>query len=171
MSVIPPAGLSLDSSLSASGLGSSTVPPIGPVNEPASIRNGTPAAKQAYQVGLSFEQMLVSQLTQELASTATDTGDDSSDSGDGSSDSGASGLMGSDPASSAYASMLPQTMTSSIMSGGGTGIAMQIAQSLDPTLAYSQAATPTSTAPTVQTDPTGQSAATSRTDPSSGAQL
>ena len=85
--------------------------------------------------------MLVDQLTQELASTATGTGgDDSSDgsSSDGSSDdsSSASGLMGGDPASSAYASMLPQTLTSSIMSGGGTGIALQIAKSIDPALGY-----------------------------------
>ena len=44
--------------------------------------------------------------------------------------------MGGDAASSAYANMLPQTLTSSIMSGGGTGIAMQIAKSIDPALAY-----------------------------------
>jgi hypothetical protein len=30
--------------------------------------------------------------------------------------------------------MLPQTLTSSIMSGGGTGIAMQLATALDPAL-------------------------------------
>lgn len=107
------------------------LPPINQANEPAAIRNGDASAKKAYEVGLSFEQVLVDQLTQELASTATDSSDsDSSDS------SGASGLMGGDPASSAYASMLPQTLTSSIMSGGGTGIAMQIAQSIDPALAH-----------------------------------
>jgi len=109
----------------------SGLPPINPANEPAAIRNGDADVKKAYQTGLSFEQLLVNQLTQELASTATDS------SGDGSSDSsGASGLMGGDAASSAYANMLPQTLTSSIMSGGGTGIAMQIAKSIDPALAY-----------------------------------
>ena len=126
----------------SSDLSSGGVPPINPANEPAAIRNGDANAKQAYQVGLSFEQVLVDQLTQELASTATGTGGDSSSSdgssSDGSSDdsSSASGLMGGDPASSAYASMLPQTLTSSIMSGGGTGIALQIAKSIDPALAY-----------------------------------
>jgi hypothetical protein len=119
----------------SSGLSTSGLPPINPANEPAAIRNGDADAKKAYQTGLSFEQLLVNQLTQELASTATDSSGDSS--GDGSGDSsGASGLMGGDAASSAYANMLPQTLTSSIMSGGGTGIAMQIAKSIDPALAY-----------------------------------
>jgi Rod binding domain-containing protein len=119
----------------SSGLSTSGLPPINPANEPAAIRNGDADAKKAYQTGLSFEQLLVNQLTQELASTATDSSGDSS--GDGSGDSsGASGLMGGDAASSAYANMLPQTLTSSIMSGGGTGIAMQIAKSIDPALAH-----------------------------------
>jgi hypothetical protein len=109
-------------------------PPINAANEPAAIRNGDADAKKAYQVGLSFEQVLVDQLTQELASTATDSSGGSSDGSDDSS--GASGLMGGDAASSAYANMLPQTLTSSIMSGGGTGIALQIAKSIDPALAH-----------------------------------
>jgi Rod binding domain-containing protein len=119
----------ISSDLSTGGL-----PPINAANEPAAIRNGDADAKKAYQVGLSFEQVLVDQLTQELASTATDSSDGSSDGSDDSS--GASGLMGGDAASSAYATMLPQTLTSSIMSGGGTGIALQIAKSIDPALAH-----------------------------------
>lgn len=124
----------------SSGLSTSGLPPINPANEPAAIRNGDADAKKAYQTGLSFEQLLVNQLTQELASTATDSSGDSSDSSGDSS--GASGLMGGDAASSAYANMLPQTLTSSIMSGGGTGIAMQIAKSIDPALAYPTADKP-----------------------------
>jgi Rod binding domain-containing protein len=124
----------ISSDLSTGGL-----PPINAANEPAAIRNGDADAKKAYQVGLSFEQVLVDQLTQELASTATDSSDGSSD---GSNDSsGSSGLMGGDAASSAYANMLPQTLTSSIMSGGGTGIALQIAKSIDPALAHPVAKT------------------------------
>jgi hypothetical protein len=119
----------------SSGLSTAGLPPINPANEPAAIRNGDADAKKAYQVGLSFEQVLVDQLTQELASSATDTSGDGSDDGSGDS-SGASGLMGGDAASSAYATMLPQTLTSSIMSGGGTGIALQIAKSIDPALAH-----------------------------------
>jgi hypothetical protein len=117
------------------------LPPINQANEPAAIRNGDANAKKAYQVGLSFEQVLVDQLTQELAATATDSSSNGSDDGSGDG-SGASGLMGGDAASSAYANMLPQTLTSSIMSGGGTGIALQIAKSVDPALAYPTADKP-----------------------------
>jgi hypothetical protein len=104
----------------------SSVSPIDLAHAPAAIRNGPTAAKQAYQVALSFERLLVDQLTKELAATATGSNGDTSGAG--------GGLMGKDPASSAYASMLPQTLTSSIMSGGGTGIAMQLAAALDPAL-------------------------------------
>jgi hypothetical protein len=95
------------------------------------------SAKQAKQVGLAFEQMLVNQLAQQMASTASAPGDGASADGsstDGSSMGATSGLMGSDPASSAYAQMIPSVLTSSIMSAGGTGIAQQVAQSIDPAL-------------------------------------
>jgi Rod binding domain-containing protein len=131
----------ISSDLSTGGL-----PPINAASEPAAVRNGDATAKKAYQVGLSFEQVLVDQLTQELASTATDSSGngsaDGSSGGSGDSSSGASGLMGGDPASSAYANMLPQTLTSSIMAGGGTGIALQIAKSIDPALAHPPADKP-----------------------------
>ncbi|HEX4672642.1 MAG TPA: hypothetical protein VH279_10255 [Solirubrobacteraceae bacterium] len=115
--------------------------PIDQANEPAAIRNGDAAAKNAYQVGTSFEQVLLDQLTQELASTVSDPSSDGSSDGSSDDSSGASGLMGGDAASSAYANMLPQTLTSSIMSGGGTGIALQIAKSIDPALAHPVAKT------------------------------
>jgi hypothetical protein len=95
------------------------------------------SAKQAKQVGLAFEQMLVNQLAQQMASTASAPGDGASADGfstDGSSTGATSGLMGSDPASSAYAQMIPSVLTSSIMSAGGTGIAQQVAQAIDPAL-------------------------------------
>ncbi len=121
----------------------SALPPIDPANEPASIRNGNQAAKNAYQTGLAFEQVLVNELSQELAQTAS-APDGSSDGLDGSSDGssgdsssgtdGSGGLMGGDPAESTYAQLLPQALTSAVMSGGGTGLAMQIASSLDPGL-------------------------------------
>jgi hypothetical protein len=118
------------SAISTSGLA-----PIDPSQLPSSIRNGTPAAKNAYQTGLAFEQILVDQLSQELAATATTPSDDGSSS-DGSSSTGSdTGLIGSsDPASSMYAQLLPQALTSGVMSAGGTGVAQQIAASLDPTL-------------------------------------
>jgi hypothetical protein len=100
------------SALSATSAGASlpatSLPPINPALEPASVRTGDHAAKNAYQTGLAFEDILVSQLSQAM----TDS----------------SGGLG------AYASLLPDTLTSTIMSAGGTGVAMQIAQGIDPAL-------------------------------------
>jgi hypothetical protein len=53
------------------------------------------------------------------------SGGDPSSSGSGSSSSGGLG---------AYASLRPGALSSSIMSAGGTGVAMQIARSIDPSL-------------------------------------
>jgi Rod binding domain-containing protein len=114
-------------------ISTSGLPPIDPAYEPAAIRNGNQTAKQAYQVGLAFEQMLVDQLSQQLSATSGMDSSGDGSSGDGSSDSG-NGIMGSDAASSMYAQMLPQALTSGVMSGGGLGVAAQIAQSIDPAL-------------------------------------
>jgi Rod binding domain-containing protein len=116
------------------------LPIINPATEPASVRNGPPAAKRAYQTALSFEQVLVDQLAQALSSTVGGSGSDGESgggSGDGSSSDASSGggLMGGDATTSAYAGMLPGTLSSAIMSGGGTGIALQLAKALDPALA------------------------------------
>lgn len=115
-----------------SAINPSSLPPINPASEPASVRNGNAQAKHAYQVGLAFEQVLVDELSQQLATTAGGSSDGSS--GDGSSGSSSGGLMGSDPASSMYSQMLPQALTSSVMSAGGLGIAAQIASSIDPAI-------------------------------------
>jgi hypothetical protein len=115
----------------------STLPLMDPATEPAAIRNGDQKAKNAYQTGLAFENVLVNELAQQLSATVP--GLDGSDDGlggtsDDSSDSGSSGGVGGAGGLGAYSSLLPQTLTSSIMSGGGTGIAMQIAKSIDPAL-------------------------------------
>jgi Rod binding domain-containing protein len=116
---------------------SSNLPPVDATNEPADIRNGNTAAKNAYQEALGFEDILVQQLTQELASTVTSPTDDGSgDSSDSSDSSG--GILGSDPSTSGFASMIPTTLTQSIMSGGGLGIAAQLAQSIDPAIGTPQ---------------------------------
>jgi hypothetical protein len=133
MSVFPSPDLSsVDSSLLTGAL-----PPINPVFEPASVRNGSPAAKQAYEEALSFEDMLVNQLAQEMSSTVSGSSDEMGidDSDDDDSDDDSDGIMGSDPASSTFASMIPDALTSGIMSAGGTGLALQLAQAIDPSLA------------------------------------
>ena len=120
----------------------STLPPINPAFEPASIRNGNAQAKHAYQTALGFEQVLVQQLTKELASSVSSPGGDSgSDSGGGT-----GGMLGSDSSSNAFASLIPTTLTSSIMSSGGIGIAEQLARAIDPAIGTPQgSASPAST--------------------------
>jgi len=116
-------------------LGSSGLPAINQAAEPALVRDGSTAAKQAYAEGLDFEEVLVNQLAQELASTVSNSDTDAAD-GDAadSDDSGSStsGLLGSDPASSGYESMIPDALTSAVMSSGGTGLALSLAQAIDP---------------------------------------
>ena len=118
----------------------STLPLMDPATEPAAVRNGDKKAKDAYQTGLAFENVLVNQLAQQLAATVPGldgsddglggTSDDSSGAGGG----GVTGGVGGGGGLGAYSSLLPQTLATSIMSGGGTGIAMQIAKSIDPAL-------------------------------------
>ncbi|HEX3690075.1 MAG TPA: hypothetical protein VHV28_10260 [Solirubrobacteraceae bacterium] len=114
-----------------------SLPLIDPANEPAAIRNGDTKAKNAYQTGLAFENVLVNELAQQLSATVP--GLDGSDDGlggtsDDSSGSGSTGGVGGSGGLGAYSSLLPQTFASSIMQGGGTGLAMQIAKSIDPAL-------------------------------------
>jgi Rod binding domain-containing protein len=114
-----------------SGLPATNLPPINAAFEPAEIRNGNAQAKQAYQEALGFEDILMQQLTQQLAATVTSPGGDSSDSS-GSGDSGSGGMLGSDPSTNAFASLIPTALTQSVMAGGGTGVADQLAHALDP---------------------------------------
>ncbi|HEX3618217.1 MAG TPA: hypothetical protein VHU61_16855 [Solirubrobacteraceae bacterium] len=151
-------------------IGSSAgIPNLDVATIPANIRNGDSKAKQAYSEGLAFEDMLVNELTQQLANTmyggqgadGTDgsSTDASSDSSDGAS--GSSMLGGA----SAYASMIPQALTSSIMDGGGLGMAESFAQELDPAL-LSQASGTTGSATAASGDASTTSSNT--TDPASG---
>jgi Rod binding domain-containing protein len=128
----------------------SSLPPIDAANEPADIRNGNATAQKAYQEALGFEDILVQQLTHELASTVTSPSDDGS-SGDGSgasSSDSSGGILGSDPSTSAFASLIPTALTGSIMSNGGLGIAPQLAQAIDPAIGTPQGEATTSTSNT-----------------------
>jgi Rod binding domain-containing protein len=134
--------------MSALGI-SSQLPPINQALEPADIRNGNAQAKQAYQEALGFEDILMQQLTQELASTVSSPGSDSddgsSDSSDSSSSDSSGGMLGSDPSTSAFASMIPTALTQSLMSAGGVGIADQLAKAIDPAIGTPQGAASSTT--------------------------
>jgi Rod binding domain-containing protein len=148
-------GPSIDASLPVSGL-----PPIDAAHEPEVIRNGNAKAKQAYQTGMAFEDMLLNELTQEMTSTVPGL-DGSSDGLGSTSDDGLGGTSsgdssGSSSASSslgAYSSMLPQALSSDVMSAGGTGLALQIAQSLDPSLGTASTSSTPSTSSLATTSP------------------
>jgi len=136
MSLLP----STDVTALNASLGSSAPPVVNQAAVPAVVRNGSAAAKQAYRQGLEFEQVLVKQLAQELASTvSTPSAGDSSGGSDGDAGDGSGGLLGSGSATSAYESMIPDALTSAIMSAGGTGLALQLARAIDPTAFASQA--------------------------------
>ncbi len=118
-----------------SALGAANLPPIDSALLPADIRNGNAQAKQAYQEALGFEDVLMQQLTQQLADTVTSPGGDSSSDGSSGSSSGSGdsgGILGSDPSTSAFAGMIPTALTQSIMSSGGVGIADRLAHAIDP---------------------------------------
>ena len=118
---------SLSPSLTGSGL-----PAINPATEPEAVRTGGAAAKSAYQQGLAFGDVLMNMVSQQL----TDSVSGSTDGSDDSSDDSSGGDGSSDPSTGAYSSLLPQALTQGIMSaGGGTGIALQIAEGIDPKLA------------------------------------
>ncbi|HEY2321053.1 MAG TPA: hypothetical protein VGH67_22285 [Solirubrobacteraceae bacterium] len=131
------------SAISAStSLPATNLPLIDPANEPASIRNGDQKAKNAYATGVAFENVLVSELAQQMTATVPglDGSDDglggTTDTGDGSD--GSAGGVGGSGGLGAYSSLLPQTLANSISTGGGTGIAMEIAKSIDPGLGEPQ---------------------------------
>jgi Rod binding domain-containing protein len=117
-----------------SSLPGTSLPPIDSSLLPADIRGGDAKAKKAYQEALGFEDILVGQLTQQLAQTVVSPSDDGSgDSSDGSSDS-SGGILGSDPSTSMFASMIPTALTQSIMSSGGVGVADKLARAIDPAI-------------------------------------
>ena len=115
--------------MSISAPSATGLPVIDQATEPAAVRHGGPAAQKAYKTGLGFEQMLVSELTQTMTDTISGSDPSGGDSsgGDPSSSGSSSGL-------GPYASLMPGALSSSIMSAGGTGVAMQIARSIDPSL-------------------------------------
>lgn len=104
------------------------VPPINQALIPANIRNGNTAAKNAFQEGLAFEQVLVSQLAQQLVNglnaTASAASSDASDPSNGTDAS----------ATNAYTQMLPGALTNAIMSSGGLGVAAHLAAAIDPAI-------------------------------------
>lgn len=88
---------------------SAGLPPIDPSTLPLDVQKGTKQHRQAYEAALGFESMLIQQLTKTFADTAQSSDDDSSD-----------------PATTTYQQMLPDTLAGALTSAGGLGLARQM---------------------------------------------
>jgi hypothetical protein len=102
------------------------LPVVNRASEPAWVRRGSQATQKAYAEALSFEQTLVEQLSRSLASS-TGIGDESSQ---GESGSGEEDTSGAGAGSGGMSSMLPQALSTSIMSDGGLGLAAELTRGL-----------------------------------------
>jgi Rod binding domain-containing protein len=98
--------------------------------EPASVREGSPTAKQAYETARDFEEVLMNELSQELVKGSGLDGE-GSDSIGGEEEGGAQEASAGG-GESTLSSFLPQALTESMMRGGTLGIADQITRALDP---------------------------------------
>jgi Rod binding domain-containing protein len=83
------------------------LPPIDQAMLPAEIRDGSKQDKQSYQAALSFERMLLGELTKAMSDTAKPAEDDQS----------------GDAASTMYMQMLPDQLADAVVANGGIGIA------------------------------------------------
>ncbi|MGH2864697.1 MAG: hypothetical protein ACRDJX_05550 [Solirubrobacteraceae bacterium] len=107
----------------AAASGSSPLPVVNQATEPEWVRKGSAATQKAYQSALSFEETLVEQLSQTLASTSGLSGESEAESG-AEEDSSSAG-------DSQISSMLPQALTTSVMDAGGLGLAAQMTSNLE----------------------------------------
>jgi Rod binding domain-containing protein len=105
-------------------LPSGAQPVVNQALEPAWVRKGSAATQKAYETALAFEQMLVEELSQSLTASSGLGGESSAD---GESSEGSTGAGG---ASGPLSSMLPQALTSGVMSAGGLGLAAQMTSQL-----------------------------------------
>ena len=99
----------------------SALPPIDQSLLPPDVRKGSKQDKKDYTAALSFERVLLGELTKSLADTASPAGSADDSSGDSSGD-------GSDPAqqdaaTSMYMQMLPDQLADAVTAGGGLGLA------------------------------------------------
>jgi hypothetical protein len=109
--------------MSVQAAGSTGLPIVNQATEPEWVRKGSAATQKAYESALSFEETLVEQISQTLASTSGLGGESEGESGG--EESGSSG------GNSQLSSMLPQALTTSVMDAGGLGLAAQMTSNLE----------------------------------------
>jgi Rod binding domain-containing protein len=124
----------------------SGLPIVNQALEPSWVRHGSAATQKAYETALSFEETLVEQLSKSLAATSGMSGEESSGEGES-----------SEEGSSELSSMLPQALSSSVMSAGGLGLAAELTHGLE--TEQTSAATASATSTSTQVATTGGSPA------------
>jgi Rod binding domain-containing protein len=107
---------------SGSPLPASGLPVVNQTLEPTWVRDGSASTQKSYQTALAFEDVLVEQLSKSLTATSGLEGE-SGQEGESSSEGGSS--------SSPFSSMLPQALTSGVMSAGGLGLAAQMTRQME----------------------------------------
>jgi Rod binding domain-containing protein len=110
--------------MSSSLEGATGLPVVNQALEPEWVRHGSASTQKAYETALEFEQTLVEQLSKSMAASSGLGGESSQEEGAGE----AGGASASD---SEISSMLPQALTSSVMSAGGLGLAAQLTHQLE----------------------------------------
>jgi Rod binding domain-containing protein len=145
--------------------GPTGLPAVNQALEPAWVRNGSTATQKAYTSALAFEQTLVEQLSQSLASTSGLGGESSQEGGSGSEEAGSSSGEAGD---SQLSSMLPQALTASVMNAGGLGLAAQMTHELEAAGGAAQAQASGGTAPAGTGTAAGGVPAATKTSPTSG---
>jgi Rod binding domain-containing protein len=115
---------------------STAIPIVSGPSVPASVRDGSPAARNAYETALDFEQMLVGQLSKGMIE---DSGLGGEGEGEAAGEAGASGQAGS-AGSGLLSALGPQALSEGITRGGGLGLATQLMSALDPAATSAAAA-------------------------------
>jgi Rod binding domain-containing protein len=110
--------------MSSSLEGATGLPVVNQALEPEWVRHGSASTQKAYETALEFEQTLVEQLSKSMAASSGLGGESSQEEGSG-------GEGGSSASDSEISSMLPQALTSSVMSAGGLGLAAQLTHQLE----------------------------------------
>ncbi|MCW3019703.1 MAG: hypothetical protein JWN10_2011 [Solirubrobacterales bacterium] len=144
--------------------GSTSAPAVEEALEPAWVRHGSTATQKAYASALAFEETLVEQLSQSLASTSGLGGESS----EGESGSEEGGSQGSGLSSSPISSMLPQALTAGVMHAGGLGLAAQLTHELEAAGGATQAQSSGATTPAAGSATAAPAASAGATAPASG---
>jgi len=92
-------------------MATSGLPPVAPTTLPADVRRAPVAEQRAYRAALSFERVLLGQLTEVLSKSALP------EDGEGA-------------APQVYRDLLPEALADGMIAGGGLGLARQLSRSI-----------------------------------------